>query len=561
MLYTLGLLGLCIAWLLPGHYVPWTSFQQDAFAAGGATLVGLAAIVTTRQWPVRLPAMAGFALLLALVPLAQWVFGAQPYRLDAALPAAYLVAFAMAIVAGRQLAEPSGRFVLALFGVIWIAAIASIGIGLVQWLQIGPYDFIEQTSAGERVSGNLRQPNQLASLFGLAVAATLWAFVTRRVGPWGAALAMATFGFGVAMTQSRAGWLFVALIVLFWVLYRRRVPLRMHGASLVVGVGAFIAAVVSWDRLNAWLQSGAHFDSLASRVQPGNRLLHWQTLWDALLQSPWIGYGWLQVPRAQQAVTLDHAPTFEFLSSSHNQLLDLLLWNGLPIGALVLGAVTWWAVSRMRACNDAQSWALLLALSFLFAHSMVEFPLQYAYFLLPAGFMIGIIESGAPAPAEPARGINVGRWPYLAALGAMGLLLALIVREYGELEEQVRRVRLAEVGYVQPGGEPRVPNVDLLDWQREYVRLFLTEPRAGMPPQQLQWMTDIATRYPSPTALMRLARSQALNGQPARAERSLRILCHISLERHCDDGRKHWDTLAQTDERMRLVRYPETPRR
>ena len=561
MLYTLGLLGLCIAWLLPGHYVPWTSFQQDAFAAGGAWLVGLAAVVTVRQWPVRLPAMALIALLLALVPLAQWLFGTQPYHLDAVLSAAYLAAFAMAIIAGRQLADGSGRFTLALSSVIWVAAIASIGIGLVQWLQIGPYGFIEQTAAAERVSGNLRQPNQLASLFGLAIAAILWAYETRRIGPWGAALAMATFGFGVAMTQSRAGWLFVALIVLFWVLYRRRVPLRMHGASLIVGVGAFIAAVVSWDRLNAWLQSGAHIDSLASRVQPGYRLLHWQTLWDALLQSPWIGYGWLQVPRAQQAVTLDHAPTFEFLSSSHNQLLDLLLWNGLPIGALVLGAVTWWAVSRMRACNDAQSWALLLALSFLFAHSMVEFPLQYAYFLLPAGFMIGIIESGMPAPAEPARGINVGRWPYLAALGAMGLLLALIVREYGELEEQVRRVRLAEVGYVQPGGEPRVPDVELLDWQREYVRLFLTEPRAGMTPQQLQWMTDIATRYPSPTALMRLARSQALNGQPARAERSLRILCHISKERHCDDGRKHWDTLAQTDERMRLVHFPETPRR
>ena len=92
MLYTLGLVGLCIAWLLPGHYAPWYSYQQDASAAAGALLVGFATILTARQWPVRLPAMALIALLLALVSLAQWLIGMQAYRLDAVMSAAYLVA-------------------------------------------------------------------------------------------------------------------------------------------------------------------------------------------------------------------------------------------------------------------------------------------------------------------------------------------------------------------------------------------------------------------------------------------------------------------------------------
>lgn len=505
--------------------------------------------------------MALIALLIAVVPLTQFALGLVPYRLDAVLPAAYLVAFAMAVIAGRQLAATSDRFALGLCGVIFIAALASIGIALVQWLQIGPYAFIEQVARHERVSGNLRQPNQLASLFGLAIAATLWAFETRRIGPGVAWLAAATFGVGIAMTQSRAGWLFIALIVIFWILYRRRLPLRLSGPALALGVGAFVAAVLLWDRLNAWLQSGVHVESLAGRVQPGYRLQHWQTLWDALLQSPWVGYGWLQVPRAQQATVLDHPATFEFLSSSHNQLLDLLVWNGLPIGVLIIAALAWWSWTRLRACSNATGWAMLLALSFLFAHSLVEFPLQYAYFLLPAGMMIGIIEARAPVPAMRALQLRIGRWVFLAALGAMGLLLVLIISEYGKLEESVRRVRLAEAGYVQPGGEPRVPDIYLLDWQREYVRLFLTEPRAGMPPAELQWMGETASRYPSPTALMRLARAQALNGQPVQAERSLQILCHISLERHCDGGRKHWVTLAQTSEPMRQVRFPATPPR
>jgi len=559
MLYTLGLIGICIAWLLPGHYYPWTGFQQDSFAAVGALLAGLGAVVTVRQWPVRVPAMAIIALLLATVPIAQWAFGFLHYRLDAALPAAYVIAFALAIVAARQLATSPSRFPLALFGAIWVAAIVSIGIGLVQWLQIGPYDFIETTAAWERVSGNIRQPNQLASLFGLAIAASLWAFETRRVGRIGTVLAIATFGFGIVMTQSRTGWLFVVLIVLFWALYRRRLPLRTNGVALTFGVVAYVAAVASWGSLNDWMQSGLQVAALADRAVEGYRLVHWQTLWDALLQSPWLGYGWMQVPLAQQAATLDHPATFEFIGNSHNQLLDFLIWNGLPIGGLLIAALTWWSVSRMRACNDAQSWALLLGLSFLFAHSMVEFPLQYAYFLLPAGFMIGLVEAGMPAADPGAPGVRVGRWTFLAALSTMGLMLALIVQEYGDVEEQVRRVRMAEAGYVQPGGEPRVPKAELLDWQRDYVQLFLTEPRAGMSEQELQWMTTIVARYPSPSALARLARAQALNGQPAKAEHALRILCHISLARHCDISRTHWATLAQNDDRLRRVRFPDTP--
>lgn len=561
MLYTLGLIGLCIAWLLPGHYFPWTSFQQDVIAAGGAGLVCLAAVVTGREWPVRLPAIAGIALLMALVPLGQFALGFLPFRLDAALPSAYLIAFAMAVVAGLQLAKASERFIFSLCCAMGVAAVASVGIGLIQWLQIGPYGFIEAVSVDERVSGNLRQPNQLASLFGLAIAATLWAFETHRIRAWIAGLAGATFGFGIVMTQSRAGWLFMVLIVLFWALYRKRVPLRMTGPALATSVASFVGAVLAWGPLNVWLQSGVRVESLAGRVQPGYRLQHWHTLWDALMQAPWFGYGWLQVPRAQQAAALDHPATFEFLSSSHNQLLDLLLWNGLPIGLLMIATLTWWAWSRLRACNTANGWAMLLALSFLFAHSLVEFPLQYAYFLLPAGMMIGVIEAGMPRTAGQPGGLRIGRLPYLGALLAMSAVLTLIVSEYAKLEESVRRVRLAEVGYVQPGGEPKVPDIELLDWQREYVRLFLTEPREEMSPAELQWMSDITTRYPSPTALMRLARSQALNGQPANAERSLKILCRISMEQHCDNGRKHWAALAKESAQMTQVQFPDTPPR
>ena len=49
MIYVLGLMALCAAWLLPGHYFPWPTFQQGNMAASGVALVALAAILTGKQ--------------------------------------------------------------------------------------------------------------------------------------------------------------------------------------------------------------------------------------------------------------------------------------------------------------------------------------------------------------------------------------------------------------------------------------------------------------------------------------------------------------------------------
>ena len=47
MIDALGMIAMCASWLLPGHYFPWGSFQQDSLAAIGAALIALAAIVST----------------------------------------------------------------------------------------------------------------------------------------------------------------------------------------------------------------------------------------------------------------------------------------------------------------------------------------------------------------------------------------------------------------------------------------------------------------------------------------------------------------------------------
>lgn len=560
MLYTIGLIGLAVAWLLPGHYYPWTSFHQEALAAAGVWVVGLAAGVTARSQHMRVPFPACVAFALALVPLIQWATGLVAFFSDALLSSAALCAFGLSVMTGASLTKEQPRFVGATFAMLGLAASLSVGFGLMQWLQLGPYDFVEQINRGDRIVANLLQPNHLACLLAMALAAALWAYETRRIGAVGATLSLGFLGFGLVMTQSRAAWLFAVFFVALWAMYRRRIPLRSPGWSVLVGVVAFALAVISWPTLNAAVNDTVWAQSLPERMQQGYRFTHFLTIADALLRAPWFGYGWQPLSLAQQAATLDHAATGEWLLSSHNQWLDLLIWCGIPLGLAVTGAIGWWAAKRVRQCNDPESWALVGALGVLFTHSMVEFPLQYAYFLLPAGLLVGSLDARL-APAGDRAEWRVSRAAFLAALLGMGTLLFSVVSEYFAIEEGVRRVRLRDAGYVQSGSPPTVPNALLLDQPREYLRMWVGTPNDRLSPAELAWLRKVALRTPSPPALMRLAVAEGLSGNSSESARTLQLRCHIMLEKHCDQGRKQWAELRTKYPELSGISYPPTPYR
>ena len=96
MIYGMGLLGCAWSWLLPGHYFPWSSFQQEVFAAVGAALVAVATLASTGNRALLWPRLTMATALLAVVPLIQWRMGMIPFFADALLPALYLLAFSLA---------------------------------------------------------------------------------------------------------------------------------------------------------------------------------------------------------------------------------------------------------------------------------------------------------------------------------------------------------------------------------------------------------------------------------------------------------------------------------
>jgi O-antigen ligase len=561
MLIALGCLLLGASFLMSGHYVPWTSFEPQWIAGLGAALVALAALLPEHA-PIdrryRVPPLAWGALALAVVPMVQWGFGFVPFRSDTLLAATYLAAFAAMIVVGRELAaRPEVRFLSWLQGALLAGASLSAVIALLQWLGIDlPTIYVLPLGRGDRPFGNLAQPNQLASLLCLGLAATLYFYETRRLGPAAAAACALLLGWSLALTESRAGWVMFALLAIGWLLLRRRAALRLSRLAALTGVILFFGAVALLPALNDALLLSSTPDA-GLRLHGGTRTLHWATLTDAALQQPWFGYGWGQVSQAQAIGVMNHPASGEWIQNSHNLVLDLVIHNGLPIGLLVTGLLAWWFMRRVRACGTGAQFALLAGVAMVFTHAMVEFPLDYVYFLMPVGMLMGALHA-LEAPQAPQH--TIGRASFAAWVVALCAMLAWIGVEYMKVDSAARQLRFVLLGVgVDKVPDAPEPDVWLLDQPREYHRFLLTPARPGLSEQQLNFMLRNTTRAARPNAMLRMALALGLNDQPKEAADWLLRICKMHSTARCDEGRSSWAAAQTQWPVLQGIDYPATP--
>lgn len=554
----LGFAVLALAFVLPGHYPPWTSFEQEAASFVGAALLGFDVIGRRGTGVFPTPQAVPGLLLVSTVPLWQWLFGQLSYKTDVFVTSLFLLAFAACFMAGSVLiATRRCDFTAGLAAVFIGTGIVSCGLATVQWLDLASNVFVVSLIPGGRPYGNVAQPNNLASLLALGIMAALQMYEGRRVCGPVASLTVAWFGLGLVMTQSRSGWLFVVLLVVFSLCIRRRATLRIPSRALLLGAGTFFLAVSLWPLVNEVLLLAP--GDLGQRLRSGNgwlRWIHWQTLWDAIWRAPWLGYGWGQVTLAQQAAVLDHPATGEWLMNSHNLLLDLLIWNGVPLGALLFGALVFWFARQMHVCRSSDQWALLGSVGAVFLHAMLEFPLNYAYFLLPVGLMMG----GLDGLDEVARKWLIPRWAFVVPWAVTVAMMAWVGVEYLHVQDVTWQQRFVMMG-IDTDRHRAVPPPDvvLLDVQREFHRFWTMQATRGMSTEQIDWMRRVSQRNAMPPAMLRFALAAGLNGRPLEAGDTLRKLCKMHPIERCEEGAQAWKALGQQYPELRPIEFPPVP--
>ena len=290
-----------------------------------------------------------------------------------------------------------------LVGVL-VAALYNAGVVLIQ--TVAPNwtneTWIASVSAdtarygAERASGNLRQPNQLATLmiWGMLAATYL---LRRTPQLWAAAsvpLLLTLFA-----TGSRVGVLSLALIVgVALVQSRRRARSWQRKAWLAAGLTALVLA---WFAASAFTRDTA--DSALSQ-----RLALWRDVWTMIEQMPWFGVGWGQLNFAWTLTPLSaRAP--DVFDHAHSLPLHLAAELGLPVALCVLALLGFTLWFSRRAGRTRAGATVQLMLATVLLHSLFEYPLWFAYFLLPSAFLLAWLVAADSLSAKPEAELRVTR--------------------------------------------------------------------------------------------------------------------------------------------------------
>jgi O-antigen ligase len=551
-----GAVLLVLSWLTTEYFLPWVSWHSEAVVFFAVLALAWAGVAQRLRTPcsrtITLP-LASLPLIgLALVVAVQWLTGVLTFHGDVWALWFYMVlciaCLALGFAAATPPAQPgdgadaSSAFTL-LGWALLLGSLASTVIAFAQVFSLWEHSgWIVRMPELRRPGGNLAQPNHLATLQVMGVASVV--FLRKSLGTLARGLILMLLCIGIAATESRTGALSLLALLCWWLLKRRTIG-DPSAAWLGIAWGAgFVGMFLAWP----YLLNAMHLLGYQVETRVAERILRFE-VWSQLLQAvamrPWTGWGFHQVVAAHNAV-VDQYAVSEPYSYSHNLVLDLLIWVGVPLALLFVGVAAIYLWRRARATRQLLPWYGLAVALPLAVHSLLEFPFAYAYFLAPVMLLLGAVE--ASTGAKPLARVGVKSTAVL--LAATTVVMGWSVIEYLAIEEDFRvaRFQSLRIGSVPP--EYERPKVILFDQLGILLADARITPTPNMSAEAMRVVKNAALYYPWSATQYRYAMALALNGNPVEATRQIRVIKVIWGDKVYKGVKQKIDELAATE-------YPE----
>lgn len=518
----LASIAILLSWLTPNHYAPWLTSHSE-FSVFFALLMSAVTLFFSLN-AIKISKKYLFFIILAIIPLMQFSLGKIYFFGDALIASIYIVAFFVALIVGYNISINSVLDKKEIFvyfcSVLIISSIVSVMIALLQWLILTNNNiFIADLSPNARPFANFAQSNTLATFLCMGVMASLYLYEKSYINKFCGILLASFILFGIALTQSRTVWVFILAFLVWWFWKTAYFQTRLRKWSVFYFVAIYSIFIIALPYISTHLGGGATSDVISRATTGYLRIPMWHQMLVAIKNEPLWGYGWNQVSVAQLTVYLDY-PTTEWIEHSHNILLDLLIWNGIPVGLLIIAFLVWWLYRLSMLATSIEPFIALSMVGVVLVHAMLEFPLEYAFFLFPVGFLLGLVQ----VEDKNIKVMNIPRIFLGLFLGFSIVLYSWIFIEYRIIEKDVQLVRFESLNIGKIHADHAAPNIVLLTQLREQIRFIRTPPTANMSQEQLDWMRQVTYRYATSAALYRYAQALALNNYPELAKKHLLII-------------------------------------
>jgi len=393
-----------LPFLYPYHAYPITTFYQEWLTA----LLGVLALpllLTSRFW--QAPQVPGIVLLpigMMMLLLLQFIAGQVGHFDQVLLLSLYFLFAALLMMLGHflraELGLPQLAAILAAF--LLVGAELNTLAGILQHYRW--HTFLDGLITGKvsaAVFGNIAQPNHYANYIALGLC-SLGLLHTRFGWRAGLTALLATpMLFVLVLSGSRSAWLYLSFILLLAWLWQRRDralrPLFGYAAALWLGYLLMHGLVQL-----PWLQGGSGgsvtaAERLFGEAASGSIRLHlWREAGLIFAQYPLFGAGFGQFAWQHLLLAAElHNPGVSGLyNNAHNIVFQLAAETGLAGLAVLfvtLGLWAWQAFVR-RAQFTPEHWWGYAVLAVLAIHSLLEYPLWYAYFIGIAAFLLGAFD-------------------------------------------------------------------------------------------------------------------------------------------------------------------------
>lgn len=499
-----------------------------------------------------------FWLLLFLLILAQPFFIDYAYLDGMIFPVAtILVCLILSIIINNTF-DKHKLIGYSAFGFIVVALFNTI-FQLLQYANVSDDLWFVMTMQGNRFFGNVGQPNQLAFIYALGIAACHYLLIKaeykRNIFLF---MTLIILSICLALTSSRGGLILaLASFLIYGLNFKRILNIKTVLSSVGVSIVGFLVGsyLLTIHKL--------YSEDTLSRLSTGDnaaRIELIQQAWVQFLYHPLLGVGFGNL-LADSLEHIEQVDWFVFNIHSHNIIMQFAAEFGvLGLGILLMAAVI--VIRSYWQSRNLESSFIFVALIIVGLYSLSEYPLWYTRFLLIAVFLLAVINNKTIKVNINFNKLFIG----LAVLCILGSVyyyqsykeyhrVNTYLNYYKSLDsDNLTKSEEQEISQIQQQMLMELPSVfGFSDYKEFFIYHLLPKDNLDLE-ERINLGNRVLTKFLTHDLLLKQALYFGLNNQPKQALHLYQGACLLDHSESCDVVSLHVNELADNYKQFESIR-------